>query len=81
MRLQLSIDREGHDARFAVTFCVTGVASSVLLSVVGSECSCNYLVGVLSMYSQTLLSNTTLQCGRRTDDCPTDKSDLEFRYK
>src|SRR6267154_2200273 len=73
-RMLMSIDLKGGEARFAVTFCVTGVASRVYRSPssVANALAMISLVS-LSMYSQTLLSNTTLQCGRRAD-CPTDRS-------
>ena len=77
----MSNDQGGDDARFAVTFCATGFTSSVYSSVLLAANALGIIsLVLLSMYSQTLLSNTTLQCGRRAD-CPTDKSDIEFRYE
>jgi len=73
-RVLMSIDQKEDEVRFATTFCVTGVMSSVyrLLSSVANALAIISFVSLL-MYSQVLLSNTTLQCGRHAD-CPTDRS-------
>ena len=70
----MSMDQEEGDVKFATTFCVIGVASSVYRSVssVVNACAITSFV-FLSMYLHLLLSNTTLQWGSHAD-CPTERS-------
>lgn len=72
-RILMSIERGADDVRFAATFCGIRVASRIYKSV--SSCAkalAITLLVFLLMYSHTLSSNVTLQCGSHAD-CPTDK--------